>query len=378
MALIHDENAFTRKAVLTNASKFGFANPLTIELFLWDLELASQLQKSSNEIVLKGGAAAQLFVSVKKQRGSVDIDMTANLDADSLDSLIEEVGSKIGRVKFELYKPKRPKAGLNARTYYAYTDSVTQPERLRVKLDFMLEDLGLPFEEMNGVETFAVKTSKLRCYTPEVLVGDKLLTLARGSIGLKDLADYPKQVYDLSMLIDCPEFVNFEDVIQAVRRIAPIEAKIAGVKIDDVSALGDVIEFIDKELAPIDTSRPNRELKSKLEAFEQFFIPSSQKVSLQEWSSRSLRIRFLASLAQSRLRGTLKTKQCESLLRKAKDFVLKLGDARRDEAERLRDELLAFQKARLPYFKELRGKPLHRVFWQVVTLDKLDRIIDLI
>jgi len=378
MALIHKEDAFTREAVFKNASKFGFVNPLAVELFLWDLELAAQLQESSGEIILKGGAAAQLFVPVEKQRGSVDIDMTANLDADSLDGLIKEVESRMGRVKFELYKPKRPKVGLNARTYYAHTDSVTQSERLRVKLDFMLKDLDLPTEEVSGVQTFAVKTSKIRCYRPEVLVGDKLLTLARGSIGLKDLADYPKQVYDLSMLIDCPEFVKFEDIIQAVRKITPIEAKIAGAKIDDVSALGDVIDFVDKELAPIDTSRPNRELRSKLEGFEQFFIPSSQKVSLQEWSARSLRIRFVAALVQSRSKGRFRTKQCESLLRRANEFVSKLGDARGDEAERLRKDLLAFQKTRLPYFKELRGKPLHRVFWQVLTLDNIDKIINLI
>jgi len=375
MAFIHEKDAFTKEAILTNASKFGFANPLAIELFLWDLELAAQLQRCSREMILKGGTAAQLFLPMERQRGSVDIDMTTSLDTDSLDRLIKEMGSQIGGIEFEPYKPKKPKARLNLRTYYAYARSVTQPDRLRVKLDLMLHDLDLPTIELSNVQTFAAKVPKLRSYTPETLVGDKLLTLARGSIGLKDLADYPKQIYDLSMLIDCSKFVRFEDTTQAVETITPVEARIAGVKIDDVSALDDIIQFIDKELAPIDTSRANREMRSKLEGFEQFFVPRSQKAPLQEWSSRSLRIRFVASLVQWRLRGTLNASQCELLLGRAKNFVLKLGDARGSDVERLRNALLAFQKVRLPYFKELRGKPLHRVFWQVVTPDNIDGII---
>lgn len=56
----------------------------------------------------------------------------------------------------------------------------------------------------------------------------------------------------------------------------------------------------------------------------------------------------------------------------------KLGSARGREVERLREKMLSFQKARLPYFKELRVKHLHRVFWQVVILGNIDRIIGLI
>lgn len=41
-----------------------------------------------------------------------------------------------------------------------------------------------------------------------------------------------------------------------------------------------------------------------------------------------------------------------------------------NEVEPLRNRLLSLEKRRLTYFKELRGKPLHRVFWQVVTPDK--------
>jgi len=378
MVLIHEERAFTREVIFTNAAKYGFANPLTVELFLWDLELAAQLQRSSNQAILKGGAAAQLFLPVEKQRGSVDIDLTANLNADLLHTLIKETESRVGRARFELYTLKKPKAGLNARTYFAYTDSVTQSEPLRVKLDFMLQDLRLPAEETCNVQTFAAKTSEIRCYAPEVLVGDKILTLAKRSIGLEDLADYPKQIYDLSMLMDSPKVSKFGDVIDAVEKITPVEAEIAGLRIDAPSALDDVIKFVDGEFAPIDTTKAERDMKLKLEGFEQFFVPASQRASLQEWSSRSLRIRLVACLAQSALKGTLVAKECESILKKARDFASRLQAVRGSEVEPLRGKLLSFQTERLAYFKELRGKPLDRVFWQVVTPNNIDAIRDLI
>jgi len=320
MALIHQREAFSRESILANAKKFGFVNPLTVELFLWDLELAAQLQTFDSNIIMKGGAATQLLIPLDKQRGSVDVDLITGLDSKALDNVIKTTESRMGQVKLELYTPRNPKPGLDVRTYYALTKSVTQQEQLRVKLDFMLNDLGLPHREVVGVQTFAVKASRLRCFTPEVLVGDKILTLAKGSIGLKDLADYPKQIYDLSMLLDTQEFHNFEDVKTAIERITPVEAKIADYRTNPTTALDDVIRFIDAEVVPVDTTKANQEMKSKIEGFEQFFVPTGQRANLQGWSTRALRIRFVANLAQLQLNDTLKPQECEKLLSDAKQF----------------------------------------------------------
>jgi hypothetical protein len=254
---------------------------------------------------------------------------------------------------------------------------VTQSEPLRVKLDFMLYDLGLPTTEVTGVQTFAVSASKLRCYSPEVLVDDKILTLAKGSIGLRDPADYPKQIYDLSMLLDSTGFHNFEDVTKAIERITPVEAKIAGCTVDHISALDDVINFVDREMAPIDTTTANKEMKSGIQAFEQFFAPSGQRTNLQGWSSRALRIRFVARLAQEHFRDTLEPRDCEKLLGRAKRFKFKLDNAKGSEVGELRNGLLSFQKKRLAYFGELRGKSLKRVFWQVLSPDNINQIENL-
>lgn len=117
MPLIHDKDAFSKESILSNAAKFGFPNPLAVELLLWDLELAAQLQASAGEIIMKGGAATQLFLPLDRQRGSVDVDLITRLDSDSLAKTITATESRMGQVKFEYYIPKKPKPGLNARTY---------------------------------------------------------------------------------------------------------------------------------------------------------------------------------------------------------------------------------------------------------------------
>ncbi|MGA2238101.1 MAG: nucleotidyl transferase AbiEii/AbiGii toxin family protein [Candidatus Bathyarchaeia archaeon] len=378
MTLMHDGKAFSKESVVANASKFGFVNPHAVELFLWDIELAAQLQACSNDVVLKGGAAAQLFIPVERQRGSRDVDLSTDLDPKALEELTKQLGSQMRQVKFEYYKPNSPKPNLNLITYYAETNSVTQPQPVRVKIDFLLHDLRLPTTEVRDVETFAVRTCNLRCFTPEVLVGDKILTLAKESIGLKETADYPKQIYDLSMLVTSPQFHNFEEVTTAIEKITPVEAKIAGCKVDHTEALEHVIRFVDGVLAPIDTSQGSQEMKTGVKSFEQFFAPASQKVTLQEWSARALRIGFVARLAQQRLKGILSSQDCESLLAKAGSLESRLGNMKGNEIEQVRTRLLSLQKTPLSYPRgELRGKSLRRVLWQVVyphNLDQIDRL----
>jgi len=48
------------------------------------------------------------------------------------------------------------------------------------------------------------------------------------------------------------------------------------------------------------------------------------------------------------------------------------------EVGELRRKLVALADKNIPYFRELRGKPLHRVFWQVVSRENLGAIQDLV
>jgi hypothetical protein len=75
MKWIHDEACFSEKKIIERAEKHGFSDPVQVEYFLWDCEIAAQLQSESSNFVLKGGAAAQLHLPVEMQRGSIDVDI---------------------------------------------------------------------------------------------------------------------------------------------------------------------------------------------------------------------------------------------------------------------------------------------------------------
>jgi hypothetical protein len=77
--LVHDSQFFSRDWVLTRSREHDFPNPLAVEMFLWDCEIAAQFQKADTRVILKGGTAAQLLLPVGQQRGSVDIDTTVRL-----------------------------------------------------------------------------------------------------------------------------------------------------------------------------------------------------------------------------------------------------------------------------------------------------------
>lgn len=55
------------------------------------------------------------------------------------------------------------------------------------------------------MQTFAVEVKRMRCLTVGALIGDKLLTLAKGSVGMELESDYPKQIYDIDALLESVE-----------------------------------------------------------------------------------------------------------------------------------------------------------------------------
>ena len=193
----------TKEEMLKLSGSAGFAQPQVVELFRWDLELVSQLQAQSEDFILKGGAATQLYIPLEKQRGSVDVDMLFPRRQDQLSGIIRAVIAKFAShaplFQFSEYEPKSPTVGLPMKTYDVDLPSVIT-NACRIKLDVLLIDEDIPLNTIRRAKTFACTVENATCPTAGALVGDKLLTLARGSIGIQTVEDYPKQVYDLEML----------------------------------------------------------------------------------------------------------------------------------------------------------------------------------
>jgi hypothetical protein len=382
MAFIHDEAYFSEKSIRERAKLYGFSDPLPVELFLWDCEIAAQLQNESEKFVLKGGAAAQLHLSVEMQRGSVDVDIVCPLTKQEIAEVLARIHERIPTMEFEEYKPKRPKKEISMVTYLARMPAVlpSDGERPReIKIDFLLEDLTLPTQIVTNVETFAVKVKRLRCYSITSLIGDKLLTLAENTIGVADSTDIPKQIYDVSVLSEKhgPTPEQFSEIIDVIKMVAPLEAEYRELKTTIAEALADVEQSVDK-YGVLDTAGANSEVKRNIANFQNFYVSASQRRPLYEWCARALRIRFLSELLKATVEEEIAAEEAGNEYNLAIQTAQLLTTFSGEKVRALNKQLMNAADKEIPYFKNLKGKPLHRVFWQVVSRNNLNPIHDFV
>jgi len=202
MSLIHDGRIFTREWILEKSKEHNFPNPRAVEMFLWDIEISAQLQNVDDRLILKGGAAAQLYLPVDKQRGSTDIDIKAapSITEQEISGIVGQIQKTLPTLRFRSYTPIAPNPKLPLVTYYVDIKSaleLTERKSLPIKADILLEDPGLPTTLVKSRPTFALNVIQIRIPTLGTCIGDKLLTLARGSVGMTKEEDYPKQMYDI-------------------------------------------------------------------------------------------------------------------------------------------------------------------------------------
>lgn len=369
MSLIHDAKYFTKEEILRRAREYEFPNPLAVEIFLWDCELAAQLQNVSTDIVLKGGTAAQLHLPLDKQRGSVDIDLATPLKKNDVAEIIDRVHKSVGEsVKFTLHKPKKPIPKLPLVTYFATTPSETDPTRkeLEIKIDIFYECPDLPSLILDDVQTFAVPVKRIKCFTAGTLIGDKLLTLAKGSIGIELEADYPKQIYDIVALLEsCTVSKRLvSEMLTSINTLTELEASFRNIQVGPIDALSDIIKTM-TEYSLVDTSGGDAGIKKNIEGFQQFFVNKNQRKPLYGWSSKALKIKFLATLIRGHLENKLSLSDVSKAITESQDIALKLSKISGKAVIELRKKLLDLAETKIAYFKEMKGKPLERVFWQV-------------
>jgi hypothetical protein len=383
MSLIHDVRYFAKEEILDRARKYEFPNPLAVEIFLWDCELATQFQNVCGDILLRGGAAAQLHLPLEKQRGSIDIDIGAPLNQSEMKDVVGKVRESIGEfVKFKLHKPKKPIPKLPLMTYFAKMPTVLDLRRrreLEIKIDILLERLDLPTVLLENVQTFAVDVKRMRCLTVGALIGDKLLTLAKGSVGMELESDYPKQVYDIDALLKSAEISGqvVSEMVTSIKKLTELEAGYRNLKITPGEALRDVIATMDG-YSLVDTSGGDLGIKKNIRGFQQFFVNQSQRSPFYGWSSKSLKIRFLATLIGEHIENRLSENDVARAITQSENIALRLDKVSGRAVIELRKRLLDLAETKIPYFKEMKGKPLGRVFWQIVTPRNLQDVESLV
>ena len=332
---------------------------------------------------MKGGAAAQLYLPTEIQRGSVDIDLITQLGEDELNQIISKLSRKFKKFtplfQFRRYLPKAPKANVPMSTYDVILPSIFH-ESCSIKVDILTSHISFPTVQMNDVETFAVRVSRVNVVSLGTLIGDKLLTLARETIGIESEENYPKQIYDIEMLAfksgKLTESV-IEHAREAIEKITPEEAQIRGIEVSSEEVLEDVKKTME-HYSLVDLAIGSPLIKRNINNFQQFYVNEKERSTrLYEWSYRALRIKFLAALMQFYISNKIEAKKVLQSIYRSQEISSRMKRINRRYAPRLRRQLLAYAETRIPRFKELRGKPLDRVFWQIVTPDNMDRIIEL-
>lgn len=401
--LKHQPEAFSKEELLRRAKLYGFTQPQFLELLAWDYEIISQLEAANDELILKGGSAAQLFLPLQAQRTSVDVDIIAPSSLQNggaikegprdglnghqfkdglstgIERAMEQVRSQLSTLPgFDERKltPKNPDLVLPMETRVVTLPSNFGQMGRRtcdIKIDFLFADFALPTTTIKEVDTVALKVKNVKAASFGSLVGDKLCTLALGTIGVRKPGDIPKHVYDLEMLefnIDklTPEAVA--DAHYALSSISAFESKIRGKKYS-VEEVLESVQVAMESYSRIDLASYAPEMKGEkqnLDYFQQLFLPRGQKKPFYEWSARALKIKFLAGLFLQ-IEGGLGERKALDALENAKDEEKRLAGLLGRELAQAKEELIEKIKASAPRMKgikELREKPVGRIYWNAI------------
>ncbi|MFH1199528.1 MAG: nucleotidyl transferase AbiEii/AbiGii toxin family protein, partial [Candidatus Micrarchaeota archaeon] len=306
--LKHPPEAFSKEELSKRAKKYGFTQPQFLELLAWDYELAEQLQAANDELILKGGAAVQLYLPLDAQRCSTDADFIApGMDAGKIERIMGQVRSQISMLsgfKDEVHRPQKPDLRIPMLTH-----KVTLPSAFgqmgratcQIKVEFLFTDFTPPTEDLPATETIALQANNVKALSLGSLIGDKLCTLAVGTIGIRNARAMHKHVYDLEMLAFgtgqlTPKVIS--DARYALTNISIFESKIRGEK----HSVTEVLQSVQNAMANyshIDLSTFAKEMqdtRESLDIFQQQHVPVGQKKSFYAWSAKALKIRYLAKL----------------------------------------------------------------------------------
>jgi len=377
---IHEEKCFTEEHIRKRAAENGFSDPLHVEYFLWDCEIAAQLQTESDDFVLKGGAAVQLHLPIEKQRGSIDVDIACSATKEAVDKAILNIHKRIPAIEFVPYTPKNPKVTLNLLAYDVKTPAFICYRRNQqhyIKVDFLMEDLDLPSEVVKNVRTFATDVRRIRCYSAPSLIGDKLLALAKNTLGVQDIDNFPKHLYDVSQLSEDPlSKTQLMEAIGAINKLVPLEARYRKIKVTPEAALSDIIGTLD-EYSTLDLIG-EAEAKNSIRDFQSCYVRESQRKPWFGWCIRACRVRFLSKIILAVVSKQITPDEGSNEYKTALEIGQKLQKLHGVKIADLNKKVTKVASTPRNIERAIINKSPERVFWHVVERKNLTAIRDLI
>lgn len=336
----------------------------TMERLWWDYEFVAQMQRLDDSFVLKGGAAAQLFLKPALQRGSRDVDFVTRLDRDHILRRFSELQAKFegSDVEVRPFVPRQPVIGLPLMTYEVYFEPTTYKaifgpngRQDYIKLEVLSEDVEIATTTIKEKETPVIMVSNVKCVTSGALLGDKLMTLSSGTIGTVP-EEQPKQLYDIDNIAYGNDLTKEDigQIMQTFDTLTRIELGLKGRKETPMDVLDDIVNTLDA-FSKSDLSSGDRKIRDLVRNFENSYVSRNAMLSPSGWSARALRVRLLTRALKSALREEMDESRLANMLAKAKQLASRLR-----EDDGLREKLSKLTENP----RELRGKPIDRLFWE--------------
>ncbi len=389
--LIVPRNGFSADLIASTARELGFAQPNTLEALVWDYELYAQLQqRGSGSFRLKGGAAVQLYVPAERQRASMDIDVLTAAPRRKIQELLQDISTAYAAeepyLRFEPYVPDRP---ASIRGLYSYTtlapstlgqkwrlEDGTIVEARMIKVDFHETENLPPGEKREGTVAEIRLGYQPICVRRGYLIAEKLLTQARGTVGVPDARypDLPKHLYDLDSLMMSPDTVEAltEASVWLPGLIEQQGDRWKGEK--GIEAVLNDLETSLLNLAVIDYGDEREKYGRAVQSLETLYLPSGARMKLHRWATIAARVLAIVRLLRSRITGE------EVAIRSLYSMAERLAGEVRSHPKsfQLTRTLCERLPAPLLSVRQLRGSPPERLFWLLVDWDNLDHLEEII
>jgi predicted nucleotidyltransferase component of viral defense system len=386
-ALIHPSSCFEKKTILKRKESLGLTNEERIELFIWDLEIFCQIHKIlGNHIILKGGAAAQLYLPIEMQRTSIDIDMISNSHREKIESCLKDIEDKFqgeeNLFKFRFHKPKNAKTELPLLTYY-----LTVPSEIikvngknatqEIKVEFFLDNEDWPTILLKKPSIFALETNQAyRVLSLEAIISDKLTTLGPNTIGipLERRDEICKQIYDLDKLIHFPNNGehNIREICELYIKRAKLECNSRKISFDLNNISKDATNWLIK-LASIDFERDSL-LEKDINDFQSLYLRRAINRGKSQWAIIGDKLRYyLSNIFRKKvsLNAWKDALKLESMLSFAEVSGKERGKINRIFRESFSKD---FSKNSIYSQEILKGKNPIRQFWHFIRAENISKI----
>ena len=393
--LIHDWRDFSADSIRKKVEKYGFTQPTEFEVLMWNYELYGHLQElAEKKLILKGGAAVQVYLSKDKQRASVDLDIVSSVSVDGIEQILKRISTKLGNKEnyftFRRYEPAEPEVKLPMRTYYMTIPSMIGQTHLKnkkrfpgreIKIDFFLEDSGINSVTLRNPKTLVLDLA----YSPivstkESLIADKLLILATKSVGIpfKRRADIPKHVYDIDCLVQQGLDENsIREIISIMNSLIEVECSYRRISYSVQEVITHIVEELEN-LSYIGFSEELKNIARYIENFQSQYLQRSNFQKSHGWGVRFLRLRFLVKSILQLIQKEINEKEIASLFTMACQIDTRLGKSGEKRAG-LRKQLLQTYRHQIKEkYRFLKGQPPERILWEIISPGNIEKIKDLV